>query len=455
MSATAKPAVLSNDYFGALKARAEEVERAFRAATPKSAAKFQMATNVFPGGFTRDAVMRSPYAPFMVEGHGSKLTDADGRHVVDFWFNASSMIMGHGDPRVTKAVHAQIDLGTAFYAPTDHELKLAQLLIDRIPSAERVRFTNSGSEAVMIAVRHARGFTKRDLIVKCEGSYHGAYDDMQWSVAPPKDRLGSADKPTAVPDSGGLPDSAARVLIVPFNNVTALERLVRSSADRIAAIIVEPMANRMGLIMPSKEFLNCARMLCHEIGAVLIFDEVIAFRLGFHGAQGFVGVTPDMTTLGKIIGGGFPVGALVGRADIMETSSPATKGRVTHAGTFNANPVTMVAGLKTMECLTLDVYEKINRKGEAMRAKLKQVFEGLPVQVTGVGSFFKINATGTDIVNYRVAVDVDGTWEEILSRALYTEGFLLTPHLHGCISSVTTDAEIDGFVAAVAKYAQG
>ena len=450
MTTTATSPVLANDFYAPLKARAAEIEAQFRSLTPVSAGMFEQAKGLFPGGFTRDAVIRSPYAPFIAKGAGAVLTDADGRAVVDFWFNASSLPLGHADPRVVAAVDERLALGTAFFAPTESELTLAGILCDRVPSAERVRFANSGSEAVMIGLRLARGFTGRDLVVKCEGSYHGAYDDAQWSVAPSKDKFGPADSPTPVPDSAGLPASSDRIMIVPFNNPEILRREVRARADRIAALIMEPMANRMGLILPTPEFLAAARELCDEIGAVLIFDEVIAFRLGYHGAQGFVGMTPDLTTLGKVIGGGFPVGAVVGKTDVMGASDAGKKERVTHAGTFNANPVTMTAGRATMEALTPEAFEDINAKGAKVRAGLEDICAGVPLTITGVGSFFKVNATAEDITNYRASVTVDGKWEEVASRGLYNAGYLLTPHLHGCCSTATTDEQIDGFLAAFA-----
>ncbi|MDP6787409.1 MAG: aspartate aminotransferase family protein [Rhodospirillales bacterium] len=448
MTATATSPVLANDFYAPLKARAAEIEAQYRNLTPVSAGLFEQSKGLFPGGFTRDAVIRKPYSPFIAKGEGPILTDSDGRAIVDFWFNASSLPLGHADPRVVAAVNRQLGLGTAYFAPTETELALARILCERLPSAEQARFANSGSEAVMIALRLARGFTGRDLVVKCEGSYHGAYDDVQWSVAPAKDKFGAPDSPVPVPDSAGLPESSDRILVLPYNNPEILRREVRARADRVAALIIEPLANRMGLIPPTPEFLAAARELSDEIGAVLIFDEVIAFRLGYHGAQGFVGMTPDVTTLGKVIGGGFPVGAVVGKTDVMAASDASRRERVTHAGTFNANPVTMSAGRATMEALTPDVYDSINAKGAKMRAGLEAATAGVPLTITGAGSFFKINATAEDITDYRTAVTVDGAWEEVLSLGLFNAGFMLTPHLHGCCSAVTTDEQIDGFLAA-------
>ena len=218
MTANAKTSILSNDFYAPLKARGAEIEDRFLSLTPASASLFEQAKRVFPGGFTRDAVVRKPYAPYLTKGEGAVLTDQDGRAIVDFWFNASALPLGHADSGVVAAVNAQLGLGSAFYGPTESELALAEILCDRLPSADRIRFANSGSEAVMIALRLARGFTGRDIVIKCEGSYHGSYDDAQWSVAPSKDRTGPADRPIPVPDSAGLPSGAGRILVVPFNN---------------------------------------------------------------------------------------------------------------------------------------------------------------------------------------------------------------------------------------------
>jgi len=440
MSLAAHASPSSNDFFGALKSRREAIEARYRRLTPASFALHTRARERLPGGFTRDAVIRLPYAPFIRGADGAVLTDVDGRRIVDFWFNATSLPLGHAHPAVVTAVQAQLPHGTAYYAPTEHELDLADLLAARLPSAERVRFTNSGSEAVMIALRLARGFTGRQLVLKFEGSYHGSYDDVSWSVGPPADRIGPAEAPVAVPESLGLAPHADRVRVLPFNDSAALAREVERSTAEIAAILVEPMANRMGLLMPDRAFLEEARRLADAHGIVLIFDEVIAFRVGYHGAQGEVGVRPDMTTLGKIIGGGFPVGAVAGRADILEVSAHGRASRVTHAGTFNANPVTAVAGCATLERLTPEAFARINATGARVRARLGEICEGLPLTVTGEGSLFKVTATPGPIRNYRDSVRADMDWERLASLALLAEGHFLTTNLAGCVSTVTTDA---------------
>ncbi len=448
MAITSPTPKASNDFFAALKSRAAEIEDRHLGLSPNSAALFSRAEALYPGGYTRDAVIRTPHPLFIERGEGSVMVDCDGRRLDDFWLNATSLALGHADPRVVEAVREQVAYGSSFFAPSRPELDLAELLTARLPSAERVRFTNSGSEAVMIALRIARAYTDRMMVVKFEGSYHGIYDDVYWSISPPADRFGPADNPTPVPYSAGLPFNSERLLVLPFNNPSTVRRAFEEHGEEIAAVIVEPMANRIGLILPDGDFLDAVRQCCDTSGAVLIFDEVIAFRLGYHGAQGALGVTPDMTTLGKLIGGGFPVGGVTGRADILSVTKAGSDSSVTHSGTFNANPVTMRAGRATMEALTPEAFEALNAKGEEIRRRLRRICDGLPLRVTGAGSLFKVNATEVDIVDYRGTVTADREWERLASLALLNEGIFLTPSLQGCLATSTTDEQVERLLAA-------
>jgi glutamate-1-semialdehyde 2,1-aminomutase len=452
MSETLAPArPVGNDFHGALKRLKPAIEAEYRRLTPRSAALFEAATSVFPGGFTRDAYLRAPYAPFLESGRGALLRDADGRELVDMWFNATALPLGHCHPAVQAAAAEQLAKGTAFFGPGETDLALGRLVLDRLMPEGRIRFTNSGSEAVMLALRLARAFTGRPIVAKFEGSYHGSYDDVSWSVGAGAAAMGEAERPNAAPDTLGLPAALGRALVLPFDDLPAASRLIEEYATDIAALIIEPMASRMGHIVPERGFLEGLAALCRHHGILLVFDEVIAFRVGYRGAQGLLGITPDLTTLGKIIGGGFPVGAVVGRAEIMEASRPFVATRVTHAGTFNANPMTMAAGLATMRLLTEPVFAELAARGAALRARLAALCEGLPLQVTGAGSLFKITALDRPIRSYRDSVHADRAWEQVASLALLNRGWLLTPQLQGCVSVVTTDAQLDGFVAAVAE----
>jgi glutamate-1-semialdehyde 2,1-aminomutase len=439
----------TNDFYGYLVGKADQIEADYRAQTPNSRDLFERAGRVFPGGFTRDAILRSPYAPFIKSAHGTKMLDVDDRVITDLWFNATSLPVGHSHPEVAEAAMKQIPLGTAYFAPTEQELALGELLVERIPCAERIRFTNSGSEAVMMAVRFARAHRNRSLLVKFEGSYHGSYDDVSWSVAPSLDEVGPASAPIPTADTSGLAGSDGRVIVLPYNNAAALRAYVNDHHDSIAAILIEPMANRMGLILPDLDFVLEARELCHRFGVVLVFDEVIAFRVGFSGAQGKLGVTPDLVTLGKIIGGGFPVGAVAGGANLLGQSDPSfNAGRVAHAGTFNGNPMVGAAGHATMSLMTQEVFAQIDELGGYVRTQLARICDGLPLQVTGAGSLFKVTATSISIRNYRHAATANKRWEKIASLALLNEGFMLTPQLSGCVSAVTTKSELDAFLDA-------
>ncbi len=438
-----------NDFYAELKAKATEIEARYRDLTPESARRHARSEKVLPSGYTRDAVVYRPYPPYIDNGRGAELIDADGRRVIDMCFNATSLALGHADPRVVEAVSAQAAAGSAFQAMTGKESALAQILCQRLPSAELVRFANSGSEAVMMALRVARAFTGRDTVIKFEGSYHGTYDDVQWSVSPPaKPAGGSGPGPGAKPESAGLPSGIGRVLVLPFNDAEALRAAMSENKDRIAAVIVEPMANRIGLVVPRAAFLNAARQGCDETGAVLIFDEVIAFRMGYNGAQGAVGVTPDLTVLGKVIGGGYPVGAIVGRDEVLGITRLGHPKRVTHPGTFSGNPVTMVAGMATLEALSEDVVQDLNDNGERMRSRLREVCAGLPLSVTGAGPFYKINATSRAIADYWDAATVDKEWERLAALALLNQGYFMTSTLRGCVSTATTEDQVAGFLDA-------
>jgi glutamate-1-semialdehyde 2,1-aminomutase len=397
------------------------------------------------------AFARRPYSPFIVRGEGPFVFDADDRRLLDFWFNATALPLGHCDQRVVAAVTGQLQRGTSFFAPTDSDVILAEEIRSRLPSCEQIVFTNSGTEAVLTALRIARAATGRDVVGKFEGSYHGFYDDVMWSVAPRDGKGGEPERPSPVASSAGLPATAGRTLVLPYNDLAATEALLAEHASALAAVIVEPVANRMGLIVPRPGFLQGLREACTRHGIVLILDEVLAFRVGYGGAQGCERVTPDLTTLGKIIGGGFPVGAVGGRASLMAMASSDPRGPVPQYGTFSANPVTMVAGKATLDSLTPAVLEDMNAAGERLRRELRRVCSGLPLQVTGTASLFKITATPSPIANYRDARTADLEWQESASLALLLDGFLLTPQLHGCLATTTRDEHVDAFIAAFAR----
>jgi glutamate-1-semialdehyde 2,1-aminomutase len=363
--------------------------------------------------------------------------------------------MGHAHPQVVEAVVAQIRNGSAFAWPTECEIRLAEILTNRVESVERIRFTNSGTEAVMIALKAARAFTGRPRIAKFEGCYHGAYDYMEVSLDPTPERWGDPKDPRPVAYTpGAAPSILQDVVVLPFNHLEACEAILTRERDSLAAVIVDPVPNRAGLIPPKPGFLPGLRKITSRYGILLIADEVIAFRLGYHGAQSVFGFKPDLTTFGKVIGGGYPVGGVGGSAEVMSVFDP-TKGkpRVPHYGTFNANPVSMVAGITTLELMTQGNYAYLDELGQAARSRLSELFErsGFDAQVTGTGSLFRIIMSRQPLVDYRSSlVSAEAS---TIGRRLYfglmARGVALMSNLFGCLSTPMTMKEIDGLLDAV------
>ena len=331
--------------------------------------------------------------------------DLDGNVRLDFYNNATSLIFGHAYPPVVAAISDQASKGTAFAIPTEPEVALAQLLAARIPSVEQIRFTNSGTEGVLFAIRAARAFTGREKIAKFEGGYHGTADHVSISVTPDLAFTGDPRQPRPVPASAGITrNTVDDVVILPFNDLEGTTALITAHQDELAAVIVEPILGSCGYVPAKREFLQGLRDLTKRLGMLLIFDEVQTFRLSAGGAQALLDIIPDLTVLGKIIGGGLPVGGVGGRSDVM-AAFDATAGapKIPHAGTFNGNPVTMRAGLATLWDLTPAVYERLNQMGDEFRQRVQALCSryGVPVQVTGEGSLFGIHWSAEPVTDYR------------------------------------------------------
>jgi glutamate-1-semialdehyde aminotransferase len=300
--------------------------RRWAAPGSRSAALFAQAQGVMPGGNTRTTVYMAPYPPYAASGDGCWITDVEGDRRLDCLNNYTALIHGHAHPAIVEAATRRLALGSSFPLPTPEEVELAALLCERLPSAERVRFTNSGSEAVMMAIKGARAWTGRPKIAKFEGAYHGSYDYAEVSLASSPESWGSLASPASTPYSKGVPPAVLDdVVVLPFNHAELAVARIEREARHLAAVLVDPIPNRVGLIPAQREFLRALREITSRHGIALIFDEVITFRVGYHGAQGVFGVTPDLTTLGKIIGGGFPVGAVVGRADRRQAGGAARR----------------------------------------------------------------------------------------------------------------------------------
>ncbi len=392
----------------------ERVTAEYRKRHPRSRDLHARAQAAFPGGDTRTVTYFSPFPIYIDRGSGCRLYDIDGHTLLDLLGNYTSIIWGHAHPRIVEAVRAQVARGTGFAAPTESQATLGEMLRERLPSVEKIRFANSGTEAAMHAIRAARGFTGRDKIVKMEGGYHGGYD-------------------------------AGNVVDAPFNDAAATEAILREHRHEVAAVIVEPVPGVMGTIPPRDGYLTFLRKITEELGILLIFDEVIAFRTGYHGAQGHYGVRPDLTVLGKIIGGGFPVGAFGGRADIMRLFDPGRPGALVQSGTFNANPVTVAAGIAGLELLTAAEIDRINRLGDDLRSGFQSLFDGagVPARVTGVGSLLTVHFSDAEIVNYRDAATADRDLTAVFHLAWLNEDLFCATRGMMALSLPMTAKEID------------
>ena len=420
--------------------------------TPKSKARWQEAAEYLPGGDSRNSIFWDPYPIFVTSASGCHVVDADGVDRLDFINTMTTMILGHAPPPVMGAVKEQLDRGVAYNAPNEHQIRLAKLLCDRVPSFDLVRFTNSGTEATLNTIRAARAFTGKNKFAKVEGGYHGTHDAVTVSVRVDVKKAGEAQQPKAVAASEGLADGILdQVVVIPFNDTANARRILEDNKHQLAAVIVEPVMGSVGMIPGTAEFLTMLREFTEENGIVLIFDEVISFRVAPGGSQQYYGITPDMTSLGKIIGGGFAVGAFGGRQEIMELYDPTKGPKVSHAGTFNANPVTMVAGAVTLENLTPDVYRDLAELTELLRQGIRRVCSDLevPVQVTGLGSLFGIHFTGQPIVNYRDIAAEDAALRGQVFLGLMNEGILMASNLVGGLSTALGEEEVNTFVGAL------
>jgi glutamate-1-semialdehyde 2,1-aminomutase len=427
----------------------------YQAKTPRSRALFEEAQRVLPGGNTRTTVFIDPYPFYAVRGSGARIWDADGHERLDFNGNYTSLILGHAPPAVIAAVQEAAPRGLSFPGPSEHELRLAEALTRRVPSCAQVRFANSGTEATMFAIRGARAYTGRPKIAKFEGSYHGTHDWVQVSITPPLEGAGSRKRPRAVPAGAGVPDAVLKhVVVLPWNEPEAAIRLIEKHAGDLACVILEPVQGAAGVIPPADGFLPALREVTARHGIVLIFDEVITFRLGPGGAQTLMGVTPDLTTFGKIIGGGLPVGAFGGRAEVMAVFDPrGGKPKVAQGGTFNANPLTMAAGLATLAALTPEVYARLDALGERLRAGVRALVRARKVkaQVTGVGSLFCLHWTPKRVVDFRSSRPLDPEQPLRTYIGLLNEGVLLSQRGMGAVSAAMGEAEVDRFVEALGK----
>lgn len=414
-----------------------EAERAtYVDRTPKSAEQFKRRLNAFPGGDTRLVTFYPPHPAQIERATGIDMEDLDGNHYADFLQNYTSMITGHRHPAVMEAAIEMMGQLTGAAAPVPNQLELAEEIIRRVDSIERIRFTNSGTEAMTIGTWAARAFTGRPWLLKTIGGYHGCIPELDRSI---RDRSFPPGVPEVTP-----------VKSVPYNNVEALTQAAESIGSELAAIILEPVMGSGGVIPPAPGYLEAARGLADATGALLIFDEVISYRLGYGGYQERLSIKPDLTAIAKIIGGGFPVGALGGRADVMEVFRPGGERSISHSGTFNGNPIMATAGLKVLELLDREAFDRLDRMGAQLADGLRGAIHetGVAAQVTNVGSIGNVHFSSEPIYDFDTAQLSDATMSAAFHVGLLNRGIFIAPRGMWAVATVATEDDIGRFVVA-------
>jgi glutamate-1-semialdehyde 2,1-aminomutase len=413
---------------------------------------YERAKGLMPGGVSSPVRAFKPYPCYIERAKGSKLTDVDGLEYIDYCMAFGPLILGHAHPQVVQAIKDQVEKGTLYGAPIEAEAKFAELIRDNYPSMEMLRIVNSGTEATMHALRLARGYTGRKKVLKFEGCFHGAHDAVLV-------KAGSGATTHSAPNSlGVLEEVAANTLLAPFNDLEAAQRALEMNREEVAAIIVEPVMGNIGPVLPREGYLQGLRELATRHGAVLVFDEVITgFRLSMGGAQRLYGVRPDMTVLGKIAGGGMPIGVFGASEEMMSMISPL--GKVYQAGTFCGNPVSLAAGITTIKELRDRGHEGLDRKGEALRSGLREALQGSKVdhQVAGLGSMFQLFLSPRPVHNYQDALAADAALFDRLFLRLLDKGIYLAPSQFetNFLSTAHSDEElrrtIDAFAEALSE----
>ncbi len=409
-------------------------EETYRKRTPKSREVLEQAKKYMPGGDTRSSIWFDPYPIWIDSAGGCRFTDVDGHEYIDFHNCYTTMILGHANPKVVAAVREQAARGTALGALVPAVTRWAELVCNWVDSVDKVRFGNTGSEAVLMAIRLARGHTGKDLILKTEGCYHGNYDPVVY----PTDATGIT--------RGTQQES----IIVPYNDKAAAEKAIVENRHRLAAVIVEGAMGAGGMIAPRDGYLEFLRKVTAENDVIFILDEVISLRLAMGGTQAIYDIKPDLTTMAKIIGGGYPVGAIGGREDLMQLFSPRVN-KVYHAGTLNANPITAVAGVATMEQLTAEAIDHLNALGEAFADGVRAVFERLNVkgQVTGLGSLRNIHFSAQAVMDGKTARETNKELLHLFYLGMLERGMFFPSRGLFVMSTPMTRQDIDTAVKAV------
>jgi glutamate-1-semialdehyde 2,1-aminomutase len=383
----------------------------------------------------------------MKSGNRAVITDVDGFSYIDFVNNYTSLVLGHCHPDVVEAVQRQIRLASAFAAPSELQNELAAIICARIASMEQLRFSNSGTEATLHAVRAARAYTNRPIIVTIGGGYHGSLHSIEVERLPSRKQSGFV-MPQFAPDDDGLPPIVDGRIVVPINDHECVSRIFDKYSERLAGVMIEPLLGSGGCIPVHESYLHLLRTLTRDCGALLILDEVQTFRLDLGGMQTVLQVDPDLTCLGKVIGGGYPVGAFGGKADIMSMFSPDNGKHLGHSGTFNANPVTMAAGIATLKKLDKEAIDRINGMGERLQQELSSVALelGVEVQVTGIGSIMNLHPNSVKVTSPELAARDNKELLTCLHLALMQAGISIAPRGMFCVSTAMDKDEIERFI---------
>jgi glutamate-1-semialdehyde 2,1-aminomutase len=415
---------------------------------PRSIELFDTARRVFPGGTTRVTIERDPVPRYMSHGRGAYLFDVDGRRLLDLNGNYTTLIHGHAFEPVIRAVERQLRSGMCFADPTETDIALAELLCGRVPGLERIRFANTGTEAVMFAVKAARAYTGRSGIAKIEGAYHGAYDWVEVGQAATPDDWGPEDQPASAPTYRGVPEAVLRdVAVLRFNDPDGARRILTARARDLAAVVIDPMPSRAGLIAPTPDFIAAVQETARANDILIISDEVLNFRQSYHGASARYGIAPDLITLGKIIGGGLPIGAVGGRAEVMAVfDASGHKPALPQGGTFAANPLSMTAGLASMQALDHAAFAHLEALGDTLRARLATSIAQRQAAfcVTGAASLFRIHAKRRPPNDFREAfaspAEID--MMKTLSRFFAEEGIIIPSTTSASLCTAMTTADI-------------
>ncbi|MFZ5918224.1 MAG: aspartate aminotransferase family protein [Chloroflexota bacterium] len=409
------------------------------------------ARQFMPGGDTRTSTYFGPYPSYMERGEGCHLYDCDGNQYIDFLNNYTSLIHGHNHPAVVAATYAQLALGTAFASAARVQADLAQIICERVPSIDLVRFTNSGTEATLMAMRTARAYTGKDIIIKMDGGYHGTHDFAEINVMADYQ---AQDRPRVQIGSPGVPACILDAMrVTRFNDLALTEELLKENEGRVAAVIMEPVLGASGGIPPAPGYLEGMRALTEKYGVLLIFDEIITFRVSLGGMQKLHGVTPDLTALGKIIGGGFAVGAFGGKKEIMERYTPGHPQMIVHAGTFNGHNVTMAAGIATLENYDQAAVDRINGLGDRLRDGFNEAFRaaGIKGRSYGFGSLVMVHWTDNPISTPKdviLSMGAAGDLPRLLHLEMMNRGIFAASRGMYAISTAMTETEIDRAVEA-------